>query len=192
MKANNKLKKSIFNIKILDISLHEILWYFILFSVAGLLMETFYCYQTTGVLESRKGLIFGPFCPIYGVGATFLIISLNKYNKSPLKLFIYGIFLGSILEYFMSFVLEAIYGTRFWDYSYLDLNLNGRISLIYSIFWGILSIFLMRFLKPLLDKLIFKISNKITFTIDLGLTIFLIFDVIATIYALSIYKTKAL
>lgn len=192
MKTNNKLKKSIFNIKILDISLHEILWYFILFSVAGLLMETFYCYQTTGVLESRKGLIFGPFCPIYGIGATFLIISLNKYKKNSLKLFIYGFFLGSILEYFMSFVLEVIYGTRFWDYSYLDLNLNGRISLIYSLFWGILSIFLMSFLKPLLDKLIFKISNKLTFVIDLALTVFFIFDIIATIYSLSIYKTKAI
>ncbi len=140
MKTNNKFKKSIFNIKILDISLHEILWYFILFSIAGLLMETFYCYHTTGVLESRKGLIFGPFCPIYGIGATFLIIVLNKYKKSSL------------------------------------------ISFIYCIFLGILSIFLMRFLKPLLDKLIFKISNKITFTLDLSLTIFLIFDVIATIY----------
>ncbi len=49
------------------ITFHQILWYFIFFSIAGLIIETLFCYFTTGVLESRKGLILGPFCPIYGV-----------------------------------------------------------------------------------------------------------------------------
>ena len=91
MKVSKDIKDSKFNIKILGISLHEILWYFILFSIAGLILETVYCYQTTGVLESRKGLIYGPFCPIYGVGAVCLIVLLNKYKDNPIKLFLYGI-----------------------------------------------------------------------------------------------------
>ena len=159
MKISKDIKDSKFNIRIMGISIHEILWYFILFSIVGLILETIYCYQTTGILESRKGLIFGPFCPIYGVGATFLIVLLNKYKDKPIILFLYGVLLGSILEFFLSFALESIYGTRFWDYSYLDMNLNGRISLVYSLFWGILSIFLIRWLKPLVGKIINKLTN---------------------------------
>lgn len=192
MKVSKDIKDSKFNIKILGISLHEILWYFILFSIVGLILETVYCYQTTGVLESRKGLIYGPFCPIYGVGAVCLIVLLNKYKDNPIKLFLYGILLGSILEYFLSFALEAIYGTRFWEYSYLRFNLNGRISLVYSLFWGILAIFLIRWLKPLVDKIIDKLTNRLTLTVEIVVVSFLVFDLFATIYSISIYKTKAI
>lgn len=192
MKISKDIKDSKFNIRIMGISIHEILWYFILFSIVGLILETIYCYQTTGILESRRGLIFGPFCPIYGVGATFLIVLLNKYKDKPIILFLYGVLLGSILEFFLSFALESIYGTRFWDYSYLDMNLNGRISLVYSLFWGILSIFLIRWLKPLVDKIINKLTNRITLSIEIIVVAFLIFDLFATIYSISMYKTKAI
>ncbi len=192
MKTNKKIKDSKFSITIFGISLHEILWYFTLFSILGLVLETVYCYQTTGVIESRKGLVFGPFCPIYGVGATLLIIFLNKYKDHPIKLFIYGVLLGSFLEYFLSFAMEAIYATRFWDYSYLDINLNGRIALIYSLFWGILSIFLIRWFKPLVDKIIYKFTNSLSLTIEIIIVAFLVFDTFATIYSISMYKTRAI
>ncbi len=192
MKVNKDIKDSKFNIKILGISIHEILWYFILFSIVGLILETVYCYQTTGIFESRKGLIYGPFCPIYGVGATFLIVLLNKYKDNPILLFLYGILLGSILEYFLSFALEALYGTRFWEYSYLRFDLNGRISLVYSLFWGVLSIFLIRWLKPLVDKIIDKLTTKLTLRLEIVVITFLVFDLFATIYSISLYKTKAI
>ena len=192
MKVNKDIKDSKFNIKILGISIHEILWYFILFSIVGLILETVYCYQTTGIFESRKGLIYGPFCPIYGVGATFLIVLLNKYKDNPILLFLYGILLGSILEYFLSFTLEALYGTRFGEYSYLRFDLNGRISLVYSLFWGVLSIFLIRWLKPLVDKIIDKLTTKLTLRLEIVVITFLVFDLFATIYSISLYTTQAM
>ena len=64
------------------LTIHQIIWYFIIFSVLGLVIETSYCFVTTGVLESRKGLLYGPFCPIYGVGATVLIILLYKIKSN--------------------------------------------------------------------------------------------------------------
>ena len=57
------------------ISISQAFWYFVFFSVVGLLVETTYGYITTGILESRKGLLIGPFCPVYGIGAAILIIS---------------------------------------------------------------------------------------------------------------------
>ena len=63
------------------LNFHQILWYFIIFSIIGLLIETLFCYSTSGVIESRKGLLWGPFCPVYGVGAVILIILLNVKQK---------------------------------------------------------------------------------------------------------------
>lgn len=170
------------------IQFKQIIWYFIIFSVIGLIIETIFCYVTTGVIESRKGLIWGPFCPVYGVGATLLIILLNPYKNKPLKLFIMGSILGNAIEYFLSFLLEAYYGTRFWDYSYLEWNLNGRICILYSIYWGILSFILIKFIKSIMDKFINKIPNSKSFHI--AIITALIIDVIATIWAITSYQDR--
>ena len=131
------------------INIHQLFWYFILFSILGLIIETLYGYFTMGIWESRKGLIWGPFCPVYGVGAIFLIFFLNHVDqKSYFKLFFYGALTGAAVEYVLSYGLEATYGARFWDYSYAKGDINGRICIIYSLFWGILAIGLMKFIKP--------------------------------------------
>ena len=173
------------------IEIRMIVWYFSIFSIIGLLTETIYCYITTGVLENRQGLIWGPFCPIYGVGATIFIILLEKYEKHPIKLFIAGVVLGGIIEYILSYAMEAMYGNRFWDYSYTKFHINGRICVTYSIFWGILAIALIQWVRPFIDKWIYKIDNKIRRGIEIGVCIFLIIDAIATVWAIESYTTRA-
>ena len=174
--------------KVQKITINQIIWYLIIFSILGLLIETIFCYITTGVLESRKGLIWGPFCPVYGVGATILIILLNRYNEKPIQLFIAGSIMGNIIEYSLSYILEAMYGARFWDYSYLNWNLNGRICITYSIFWGILAVILIKMVKPIIDKIMNKIPNneKINITIIIPILI----DSIATVWAVKTYQNR--
>lgn len=170
------------------ITLKQIIWYGIIFSIFGLIIETLFCYLTTGVLESRKGLIWGPFCPVYGVGATILIILLDKYKNNSIKLFLIGSIAGNIIEYGLSYLLEAMYGTRFWDYSYLDWNLNGRICIKYSIFWGILAILLIKLIKPQIDKIINKIpDSKI---LNIIMIILIIIDCGATMWAINTYQNR--
>lgn len=174
------------------ISFHQILWYFIIFSVVGLLIETLFCYFTSGIIESRKGLLWGPFCPVYGVGAAILIIMLNNVDtKNYFKLFVYGFLIGSILEYLMSYVLEALYSIRFWDYTYTGNSINGRICILYSLFWGVLSIFLMKIAKHNIDKLINKIPKSIEKKLDIFVTIFFVLNVIVTIWAIYTYENRA-
>lgn len=170
------------------ITFKHILWYFIIFSIFGLIIETIFCYITTGVLESRKGFIWGPLCPVYGFGATILIVLLNSYKNSTIKLFIIGSILGNIIEYGLSYMLEAIYGTRFWDYSYLNYNLNGRICFMYSIFWGILSVGLIKIIKKPIDKLINKIPNNNI--LQNSIISFLIIDAICTVWAIISYQER--
>lgn len=174
------------------ISIHQVLWYFIIFSVIGLFIETIYCFATTGVLESRKGLIWGPFCPVYGIGATFLIIVLNKFKDSKIKVFLLGGIAGDILEYLMSYVLEAIYMTRFWDYSYTNFHLNGRICFTYTLFWAILSVTLIYIAKPFIDRHLFNIQFKYISVLEIAIAIFLFIDAVCTTWAISLYKQRAM
>ncbi len=194
------------NAKAVKEKLHYLLWYFIIFSIIGLIVETTYGFATMGIIESRKGLYLGPFCPIYGVGGAILIFVLDRFKNSKIKLAIYGGILGSVIEYILSFALEAIYGARFWDYGYVKYHLNGRICVTYSIFWAILSVVLIRFVKPKIDKLISKIGkeevskeetkkNKFAVIkkrsfIDMGIFIFLIVDALITVWAISTYQNR--
>lgn len=172
--------------------LQQLFWYFVIFSIIGLLLETIFCYITTGVLESRKGLIWGPFCPVYGVGAVILILSLDHVDqKNYLKLFLYGFLIGAVVEYILSYGLEAVYGTRFWDYSYTGKDINGRICTLYSLFWGILAILLMKIIRPMIDKIIDKIP-KINKTTQSLLFVFLVIDTLFTIWGISIYEARAI
>lgn len=173
------------------VTIHQLFWYFLIFSVAGIIIETVYCYITTGVLESRKGLIWGPFCPVYGVSVAVLILCLNQYkDENIFWLFIYGFIAGSIAEYILSFGLEAIYGMRFWDYTYTNSHINGRICIQYSFYWGILSVLIIKYIKPLLDKWIEKISTKVINMIDSILLIFFIINCIFTVWGIQTYQNR--
>lgn len=171
-----------------EFDFHKIIWYMILFSILGLLIETIYGYVSTGMLESRKGLILGPFCPIYGIGAAFFIVTLSDYKASKVKLFIMGAIVGTIFEYICSYILQVVYGSKFWDYSYTTYQINGRISLTYTMFWGLLAVILIKYIKPQFDKLIDKIPKN---PWDEVISIFLILDIGLTILGISIYMNRA-
>ena len=173
------------------VTIHHLFWYFLIFSILGLIIETLYCYATMGILESRKGFIWGPFCPVYGVCGAALIYILDKFNcKSAIKLFIVGFIFGSVAEYILSYGLEAIYGIRFWNYEYLSYNLNGRISLLFSFYWGLLSILLIKFIKPLIVKIVEKIKPHTRNIIELGIFIFLVIDCLVTVWAIQTYQNR--
>lgn len=173
------------------ITVHQIFWYFVIFSIIGIIVETVYCYITTGVIESRKGLLWGPFCPVYGVSSAILILFLYKYqNKNLFQLFIYGFIVGSATEYVLSFGLETIYGMRFWDYEYAKINLNGRICLQYSFYWGILSVIIIKCIKPAMDRIIEKIPARPRNILEIILFIFFIVNSIFTIWGIQTYQNR--
>lgn len=167
----------------------KLIWYFIIFSIVGIIVETLFGFLTMGIIESRKGFVYGPFCPIYGFGAVAIIIALDRFKDSKLKIFFYGMIAGAVVEYFVSFVLEAMYGTKFWDYSHLPYNLNGRICIRYSSYWGFLSLAMIYLIKPRVDKLINKIPKKEI--IAKIMFILLVIDALLTIVAISNYQARA-
>lgn len=179
---------------ILGFSIWQILAYFIIYSIIGYFIETLFGFFTKGVLESRKSFLYGPFCGIYGVGAVIMIVSLQRFKKNNYTLFIGGFIVGSIVEYVVSLLGELILNVKWWDYSDIFLNLGGRICFTFSLFWGLLAIYLMTHFNPLVDKLIAKIKGKFSKRagkiIIIVMTIFLLVDCIITGVALKLFYER--
>lgn len=167
---------------------HYMLWYFFIFSIIGIITETIFYYVTTGNIESRKGFFISPICPIYGIGAVAIIYIFQFFKQSIIKILVISAIAGSIIEYTLSFILEAIYGNRFWDYHYLEYNLNGRICLQYSFYWMIAGLVIIKIIKPLIDKLISKIPDNKIF--DSAVFSFLLIDALITMWAVNTYTAR--
>lgn len=187
-------KKEKEHIKICGISIWRILAYFVVYSVAGFIIETIFGLLTKGVLESRKSFLYGPFCSIYGLGAVLMILPLQKYKKNNYTLFFAGFFIGSIIEYMVSLVGELIFHIKWWDYSDQMFNINGRICVLFSFFWGLLAIYLMSDINPRIDKFIDFVKSKIPAnymkTVIIVSILFLSFDLGITVYALQMFSVR--
>lgn len=179
---------------ILGINIWEILAYFIIYSIAGYIIETCFALIRYGVLESRQSFLYGPFCSIYGLGAVVMIIFLQYFKKNRITLFVGGFLIGSITEYLVSLIGELILHVKWWDYSNMPFNLNGRICFAYSMFWGVLAIFLMRAIHPRIRKLMAYILKKssptFTKTAILLITIFMAVDCVVSGYAIELFTIR--
>ena len=128
-------------------------WLFIVGSIVGYLFEMIVVLFQKGHFEVRQGLIYGPFIPVYGIGAVVYYLIINNVKiKNKKRIFFITAILGGITEYICSFVQEKVFGTISWDYSYLIFNLNGRTSLLHCTYWGIAGILYIAYLSPLLEN----------------------------------------
>ena len=172
------------------IKVWKILIYFIIYSVAGFLIETIYAIFTKGMLESRKSFLYGPFCAIYGVAAVCMIFLLNQYKKNPIKIYVLGSIIGLAIEYIFRFLGEVLFHARWWDYSNNLLNVNGRICIFYAVIWGVLSLLLIYDIHPKMEKIFnfLRKKNNITKTVKMltiSLSAFMLIDAMITSYAVK-------
>lgn len=192
-KVENKSKKKF---SIFGINIWRILAYFIIYSVLGYIIETIFSMITKGTWESRQSFLYGPFCAIYGVGAVIMIVFLQFFKKNNNTLFWGGFVIGSITEYVISFLGEKLFNVIWWDYSNMPLNINGRICVFFSLFWGFLAIYLMSYVNPKIDKLIDwikkKISRKWLKCITAFTTLFLFIDFLITGIALKVFYVRTI
>lgn len=193
-KVSKKCTKAKKKFTIFGISIWRLCAYFIIYSVLGFVIETLFGLVTKGVIESRRSSILLPVCCIYGIGAVIMIVGLQRFKKNNYTLFLGGFLIGSVVEYIISLIGEFIFHIKWWDYSDMAFNINGRICIAFSFFWGILAIYLMSHCNPKIDKLIEKIKQKLslktlkTLVIIGILAIFI--DFIITSFALKMFFTR--
>lgn len=139
--------------------------YFFIYAFLGWIGEEIFCVVSTHEFVKR-GFLFGPICPMYGYGAIILILCLNNYKKKPVKLFLLSALIFSIFEYITDFFLQALFSIRWWDYTGYFLNINGRVTLSFSILWGFASLIIIKLVHPFITKLVGKALSKIPFAVQ--------------------------
>ncbi len=159
-----------------------IFWIFIIGSVFGFFAEMLYAFVYTRTIEVRQGLIYGPFIQIYGIGAIAYYLLVSKIQE-PKKLFFAGMIMGGTLEYLCSFFQEMFWGTISWDYSNLFMNLNGRTSLLYCFYWGIIAVIFLKIAYPLISKFEYLIYKKNVKIFTVFFMLFMTFDIVISCMA---------
>lgn len=168
------------------LKLYDLFYIFIFGSIFGWLIEGIYTLIKKGILINHSALVLGPFNIVYGVGAVILTIFLINYiDKSYLKIFFISFMCGTILEYIISVCMELLVGFTAWNYSKYFLNINGRVCLQYSIYWGFLGIIWIKLCYPFISSIINKINLNFGKILMKILIIFLIFNIILTFSAIN-------
>ena len=169
----------------------EYFFYFMLYSMIGWIYEVFLEVVVYRWGFSNRGVLLGPYCVIYGVGALILIFSLGKLQKkrvyigkmliTPVLVFFGIILVTTAVELLGSYIMELTTGGWMWDYHRFAFNFQGRIALNPSIRFGIGGMVFLYVLQPLFVKLAAKIPSK-SFTIITGImAVVFLADVIVTL-----------
>lgn len=148
---------------------------FLTYSILGWIMEVIVTFIEDKEFVNR-GFLIGPYCPIYGLCSIAMILLLSKVS-SPILLFALSIIICSAGEYFTSFLLEIIFKARWWDYSNLKFNLNGRICLRNCAFFGILGFLVVKYINVFFLDIYSQIDPS---------TLNIIFYILATIFIIDI------
>ena len=127
----------------------------------------------------NRGVLHGPWLPVYGAGVVLIVLLLYKFRKNPLVLFIASVILCGIVEYLSGLMLEVTHeGQKWWDYSGYFLNIQGRVSGEGLLIFGLGGVMIVYLLAPALDNQFKKIPKKISLTICIVLVLVFAVDLV--------------
>ncbi len=129
----------------------ESLFYFLTYSVCGWILENVYSLITTGVFW-KEGFMKGPYKPMYGVAPLMLLLFAGQAQDLWLMT-VLCFTVPTAVEYVSGYLLQGLFGRKWWDYSNNRWQLNGHICLRFSFYWGVLSLTILRYLHPFMEKL---------------------------------------
>ena len=159
----NKLKAEYLKIN-KEYDLWDFILFFFIFAFFGWLLEVGLFIFQYGVFVNR-GTLYGPWLPIYGFGCAVIILitsklstsKFEKFETNPFNTFIAVTILCTIMEYLTSYLIEKFTGNMYWNYSGIFMNLNGRVCLENSLFFGIGGTFCIYVAGPFLKRHIHKL-----------------------------------
>ena len=168
-------------------NLYRIFLLFIIYSFIGWIMEVIVKFVEKKRFINR-GFLIGPLCPIYGYGAILILLLLRPYKRSVILLFFMAILICSFLEYMTSFVMEKLFKTRWWDYSNVKYNINGRICLNTMLPFGVLGVVVFFIVNPFIKYLLSFISYDILKIVAILLFAMYLIDNIITFFIINKYR----
>ena len=167
-------------------------FYFMLYSILGWIYEVFLEVVVYKWGFSNRGVLFGPYCIIYGIGALVLLFLLYNFRKksiyvwklnvTPILVFVAIVVITTIIELIGSYIMEFTSGKWLWDYTGYNFEFQGRIALNPSVRFGFGGMVCLYGLQPLFVKIVEKIDRKIFSKIIWVLGIIFLIDVIVLIF----------
>ncbi|MGM0123403.1 hypothetical protein IGI37_000769 [Enterococcus sp. AZ194] len=160
---------------------------FFLYSFVGWLWETVYCSLKAKQFVYR-GFLVGPITPIYGFGILGVLYFIEPFQKNLVLLYVLSTLLVTILEYITSYALEKLFHATWWDYHDVPLNLNGRVALPVSLFWGIGCVLIVRVIHPRMLLLEQFLSERFSVYLPMLLLVITGIDLVYTVVNMAAFK----
>lgn len=168
------------------ISYYKLFWVFFIASFIGAVVEAAFMLVTRGQIQNRSGVLYGYFSLVWGMGGVLFTICFHRLEKKrDLWIFLAGTVLGGGYEYICSWLQEVLFGAMFWDYSHIPFNINGRVNLLYSMFWGVAAVLWVNDIYPRMCRWIGKIPNRVGKPLTWAVTAFMVFNILISAMALG-------
>lgn len=162
--------------------------FFLIYSFAGWVLESIY----KSIFAKKfvnSGFLYGPFCPIYGIGALIMYLFLSLCDN-VITVFLSGFVVLSVWEYIVAWGLEKLFHEKYWDYSNYKFNINGRVCLLNSIFWGVLGVIFTYVVHPFVEAQIININSIILIILTIFISIVMLVDFIISVIKLNSISKK--
>lgn len=162
---------------------YQCVFVFLLASVAGLVLETVWMYVSVGLVQSRVGLVWGPFSPLYGVGALILTIvcwNLRKHGARNWQVFLVSAAIGGSLEQITGMAMNDLFHAQSWTYLGLPDAISQWVAWRFLIAWGIIGLLWFHVFMP---ETLYRIGMPTTHRqtiIAVLLAVFILADVFMT------------
>jgi len=173
-----------------NISIFQAIILFAIYSFMGWIIEA--VYRSISEREFiNPGFVYGPFIPLYGFGAAFIIALgfLISPWPLPLELIVYGLVL-TFMEYLTGFLFEKIFKLKLWDYSDSRFNINGRVCLSFSLCWTALALIFVTFIHPTILRYVRSIDESFLQAFSIILVVYGLTDFVLSIAKITAFQKK--
>lgn len=160
---------------------------FVVYSFIGWLWESIYC-SIKARHHVYRGFLLGPYCPVYGIGVSSAILFVPQHAETLLNLYFNIVVIVTLIEFVTSWILEKFFGMKLWDYSKIPFNIEGRIAVPVSLFWGIGCLFLLKIINPIIQVKIHVFSVATANVGPIIIAFIFVIDVLTTL--IFTLKTK--
>lgn len=159
---------------------YKLFIFFVLGSIFGSFFEEIQWFIHKGKWTSRHDLLYGPFSTLYGFGIVLFLIILGPRNerRGVIKTFFYVFLLGGFFEYIAGMLAEKVFNIKFWDYSNMFLDINGKTTIPIMIVWGLMGVILLKIVYPVVSKWIEKIPYRVGSIVCVFMFVFLSLDML--------------
>lgn len=167
---------------------YQWLAFFFIYGFFGWIWETAYVSIGKRCFVNR-GFLHGPIIPIYAFGALSMLILALPVKDNMAVSYVVGVLGTTLLELVTGWAMEKIFRVRYWDYRYRKIQFRGYISLVSSLFWGVLTVVLVNWMHPPIEEFILQWNTNALIAVDLVIgAVFLTDFVISTKQALDLRK----